>query len=77
MIELIEEVKDEITEDNFGTMIYEIRKDLGLSRERLARKADIPAPTIQQVEAGNNPTLRTVRCLLNALEKKIVVRDIK
>lgn len=77
MIELIEEVKDEITEDNFGRMIYELRHEYGMSRERLARRADIPAPTIQQVEGGNNPTLRTVRCLLNAFGKKIVVRDIK
>ena len=50
--------------------IKRLRKDLNLSQERLARKADISYATLIKLESGanTNPTLKILQQLAKALE---------
>lgn len=54
--------------------LRKLRKDLGLTQEELAKKADIPRTTISKIESGSyNPTINTLVEIASALDKKLEI----
>jgi len=53
--------------------VKKLRKQKGLSQERLARLADVANNTIIKIESGENknPTLKTLRKVSKALDVSI------
>jgi transcriptional regulator with XRE-family HTH domain len=66
---------------NIGENIKKIRKEIGISRDRLSKRADLSLNTIVNVETGvsPNPTLDTIWRIAKALNTTIdnLVRDDK
>lgn len=56
--------------ENLAKNVEKLRKQKGLSQERLARLADVANNTIIKIEAGKNqnPTLDTLKKIAKALE---------
>ena len=52
------------------TIIRKLRKEKGLSQEKLARLSDVSNNTIVNIEAGKqkNPTIDTIRKIAKALD---------
>jgi len=61
---------DENQDDNLGQKIRKLRKELGLSQDELARKADIPYTTLTKIEIGviKNPSFKAVSKIAEALD---------
>lgn len=62
-----------MSSNNLSTTIKKLRKEKGLSQEKLARLADVANNTIIKIEAGKNqnPTLDTLKKIAKALEISI------
>ena len=60
-------------ENTIGTNIRILRMELKLTQEELARKADIPYPTLMKIEQGKvvNPTLKTLEKLVKVFNISI------
>ncbi len=58
---------------NITKNLRKLRKDKGLSQEKLARLADVSNNTIIKIEAGKNqnPTLDTLKKIAKALEVSV------
>ena len=56
--------------ENLAKNVEKLRKQKGLSQERLARLADVANNTIIKIESGENknPTLGTLRKVAKALD---------
>ncbi|MDZ7785717.1 MAG: helix-turn-helix transcriptional regulator [Candidatus Saccharibacteria bacterium] len=56
-----------------STKIKQLREDLGLSREKLARLADVSNNTLINIESGKqqNPTIETMKKIAKALNVSI------
>ncbi len=56
--------------ENLSKNVEKLRKQKGLSQERLARLADVANNTIIKMESGENknPTLETLRKVAKALD---------
>ncbi|MFA5754582.1 MAG: helix-turn-helix transcriptional regulator [Patescibacteria group bacterium] len=56
--------------ENLAKNVEKLRKQKGLSQERLARLADVANNTIIKMESGENknPTLETLRKVAKALD---------
>ena len=56
--------------ENLAKNVERLRKQKGLSQERLARLADVANNTIIKIESGENknPTLETLRKVAKALD---------
>ncbi|PIS09258.1 transcriptional regulator [Candidatus Beckwithbacteria bacterium CG10_big_fil_rev_8_21_14_0_10_34_10] len=55
----------------FGQKVRKLRKQLGLSQEKLAELARIDPKSIVEIESGKrNPTLKTIRKIASALKTK-------
>ncbi len=52
----------------FGEAVREKRKSLGLSQEELGYEAELDRTFISGVERGNNPTLKTMLRIADALD---------
>ena len=61
---------DENQDNNLGQKIRKLRKELGLSQDELARKADIPYTTLTKIEIGviKNPSFKAVSKIAEALD---------
>ncbi len=59
--------------ENLAKNIARLRKQKGLSQEKLARLADVANNTIIKMETGenNNPTLETLRKVAKAFDVSI------
>jgi len=59
--------------DNLAKNVEKLRKQKGLSQERLARLADVANNTIIKMESGENknPTLETLRKVAKALDVSV------
>lgn len=55
---------------NISSNIRKARKKIGLSQDKLARKADVAYNTIVKIESGENPnpTIDTLKKIANALK---------
>lgn len=57
-----------------GALIKMIRKQIGISQEVLAYKAQVPQSTISRIENENgDPSLSTMRNILQAIDCELVV----
>lgn len=58
---------------NLANNIMELRKQKGLSQEKLARLSDVANNTIIKMESGenDNPTLETLRKVAKALDVSV------
>lgn len=58
---------------NLAKNIKKLRKDRGLSQEKLARLADVANNTLIKMESGENknPTLETLKKVAKALEVNV------
>jgi len=56
-----------------GENIKRIRKEKGISQDRLSKRADLALNTIVNIELGKNPnpTIETLQKIANALEVSI------
>ena len=56
-----------------GENIKRIRKEKGISQDRLSKRADLALNTIVNIELGEspNPTIETLQKIANALEVSI------
>ena len=56
-----------------GENIKRIRKEKGISQDRLSKRADLALNTIVNIELGEspNPTIETLQKIANALEISI------
>jgi len=56
-----------------GKNIKRIRKERGISQDRLSKRADLALNTIVNIELGKspNPTIETLQKIANALEISI------
>lgn len=63
----------ESNKTNLAKKVKQLREELGLSQEKLARLADVSNNTIINIEAGkqNNPTIETLKKITNALNASI------
>lgn len=52
----------------FGKRVKHLRKKYKLSQSELSALADIDKGSLQRIERGYNPTLKTFRKLANAFE---------
>lgn len=59
--------------ENLAKNVKKLRKQKGLSQERLARLADVANNTIIKMESGENknPTLETLRKVAKALDVSV------
>jgi len=59
--------------ENLAKNVEKLRKQKGLSQERLARLADVANNTIIKMESGENknPTLETLRKVAKALDVSV------
>jgi transcriptional regulator with XRE-family HTH domain len=59
--------------ENLSKNVEKLRKQKGLSQERLARLADVANNTIIKMESGENknPTLETLRKVAKALDVSV------
>lgn len=59
--------------ENLSKNVEKLRKQKGLSQERLARLADVANNTIIKIESGENknPTLETLRKVAKALDVSV------
>jgi transcriptional regulator with XRE-family HTH domain len=63
-------IKDEAYLKAFGMNLRKIRKEKGLSQEKLAYKADLSLSQIGRIERGEaNPTICTVKIIAEALNE--------
>lgn len=53
---------------SFGKRIKSLRKKYKMSQSELSALADIDKGSLQRIERGYNPTLKTLRRLANAFE---------
>lgn len=61
--------------ESLGEMIARERKCAGLTQKELAYKAGIQQSMLSRLERGQvNPTIETLQCIANALEKDIEIR---
>ncbi len=53
-----------------GGKIQKLRKEMGLTQEELAKKADLSYTTLIKIESDQvkNPTIKTIRKIAEALE---------
>ena len=51
----------------FGKSVQTARLERGWSQDELAKKADVSRPTVSRVERGDDPSMRTMRKLADAL----------
>lgn len=57
-----------------GQMVYQRRRDLGLSQTELARRADMTQPQLSRLEGGGvTPTIPLLERLAEALEVDLVI----
>jgi len=58
---------------NLANNIIKLRKQKGLSQEKLARRSDVANNTIIKMETGenDNPTLETLRKVAKALDVSV------
>ncbi|EDM78363.1 transcriptional regulator [Plesiocystis pacifica SIR-1] len=64
--------KRELTHEELGDRVRERRRELGLSQEKLAEKAQVSKETIGRLEqGGGTPSLFTVRKVANALGETV------
>jgi len=54
--------------------LADIRKELGLTQEGLARKADLPLPTYRNAEKDKNVSYTTARAIFNAINAEKLER---
>ena len=55
----------------FGKTVQTARLERGWSQTQLAEQAGISRPTISRIELGEEPSMRTARRLVNALDLTI------
>ncbi len=62
-----------VQNNKIGIQIKKYRKELKLTQEELAKKADIPYATLIKIENGHvdNPTIQTLMKIANALQVNI------
>ena len=65
--------KDMSKNENLAKNVEKLRKQKGLSQEKLARLADVANNTIIKMESGENknPTLETLRKVAKALDVSV------
>lgn len=65
--------KDMSKNENLAKNVEKLRKQKGLSQERLARLADVANNTIIKIESreNKNPTLETLRKVAKALDVSV------
>ena len=58
---------------NISDNIRKERKKVGLSQDKLARKADVAYNTVVKIESGENknPTIETLRSIAKALDVSV------
>lgn len=61
--------------ERIGNTIRDKRKSLGLSMEKVARKADVTYKTVLAIEHGNHVTTSCLFPVLNALGLMFIVKD--
>ena len=56
-----------------GENIKRIRKDKGISQDRLSKLADVTHTTLAKIESGvnSNPTIKTLQKIAKALDVKV------
>jgi len=59
---------DDELKKTFGKRIKQLRKKYKLSQSELSALANIDKGSLQRIERGYNPTLKTLRRLANAFE---------
>ena len=62
-----------VQKNKIGVQIKKYRKELKLTQEELAKKAEIPYATLIKIENGHvdNPTIQTLMKIANALQVNI------
>ena len=64
---------DRTQANKLGKKIQKLRKEIGLSQDEFARKADIPYTTLTKIETGviKKPSVFTVAKIAKALDSSV------